>query len=153
MIKTLIGVLAAWLVVSAGGIALEVDPLQDWRDIDGVNVQPRERVDQINAHQKKLLKAERKKFKKIWTQKGITVQSEERVEELNKRAKQSREKEIRELKCAMCTTRCNIVRDAGLEICSGPEPSAADSELCTRQADQFLQACIGECEHCVAEMR
>ncbi|MCI0652982.1 MAG: hypothetical protein L0Y39_00680 [Methylococcaceae bacterium] len=147
MIKALNSLLAALFFVIVSGIAAENDPVQDWGNVDGVTVQPDERVEQINANKKKLQEAEKKKLEKFWKQKGITVQSEQRVQDLNERDKKRREKEIRELKCRMCKLRCDIVRDAGQAICTSSE-APTESEQCAEQAENFLKTCLQQCEHC-----
>lgn len=148
MIKPLIGILVACLLFSAAPCATESEQVQPWDDGDGVKVQSQQRVEQINAQQKKSLEAERKKSREFWKQNGVTVQPEARIEQLDQRHKQDVAREIRALKCAKCTARCEIVRDAGLEMCTRSTP-AVDPEMCRQKAARFFEGCIQRCEDCV----
>ncbi|MGH8498604.1 MAG: hypothetical protein ACRERV_07350 [Methylococcales bacterium] len=147
MIKMFISLLAALFFAHAPGVAAENNPVQDWGNVEGVRVQPDERVEQIKANKKKLEETKKKKLKSVWKQKGITIQSEQRVQDLNEREKKRREKEIRELKCKMCKLRCTIVRDAGQAICTSPD-APTEAEKCAEKAENFLKTCIQQCEHC-----
>jgi hypothetical protein len=150
MIKTSNSILLLALLFAIPGRADEVRAIDDWDDVEGVTVQPQERVDQINAYRKKLLEEEKKKLTEGWEEEGFTVQSEERVKHLNELEKTRREKEIRELKCNMCTMRCNIVRDAGQANCTAAN-AGKNSETCRNDADDFLEDCLEQCEQCAPD--
>lgn len=56
----------------------------------------------------------------------------------------ARNKEIKDLKCTICTTRCKIVQDAGRSTCTqGPE-----AEICNKKADDFGTSCLDQCSEC-----
>lgn len=147
MKKALIFSLTALVFIGSPGSADEKIPAEDWENVEGVTVQPKERVDQINAYRKKLEEAEKKKLKEGWNQKGVKVQSDERVKHLNELHKARREKEVREIKCEMCTTRCTIVKDYGQAICRG-SGTPADPGTCQKEAGNFLKSCLAQCEQC-----
>ncbi|MGH8549713.1 MAG: hypothetical protein ACRERU_14150 [Methylococcales bacterium] len=147
MIKVLILLLTSLVFAIASGLAGDKRPVQNWDDVEGVTVQPGERVDQINAYKKKSEEAEKKKLQEGWEQQGITVQSDERVHHLNELEKDRREKEVLELKCKICTLRCTIVRDFGQSTCQDSQ-SPPDTGICKQKADDFLKTCLQRCEHC-----
>jgi hypothetical protein len=147
MMKVLIPLLTSLLFASAALLADENRPARDWDDVEGVTVQPPERVDQINTYKKKSAEAEKKKLKQGWDQPGVTVQSEERVQHLNELEKVRREREVRQMKCEMCNLRCTIVRDFGETLCQDAQTSP-DTGACKQKADNFLNACQQQCENC-----
>lgn len=141
-----------WALIALGSFCIpamaeDTRPAEDWENVEGVTVQPDERVEQIKAYKKKSDEAERTKLKQGWEQEGIQVQSQDRVEHLNEIEKKRREKEIREIKCTMCTMRCNIVRDAGQTTCNNATDSPGN-DTCQEKGDDFLASCLHNCETC-----
>lgn len=148
MNKVFLLLLIGLLFVTASTIAVENDPIPDWRNADGVTLQPKQRLKQIKAYQKKLQDAETKKLQEGREQDGVTVQSQERVRKLNEMEKKRREKEIRELKCTMCNLRCTIIRDAEQTTCTGSGTFPA-AKLCGEKAGSFLKSCLQQCDSCL----
>lgn len=147
MIRASSPLLLTLALAASPGFAGQEDPHADWDQIEGVKVQSSERVNQINAYERKLREAEKKKLKESWKREGFHIQSEERVQHLNELEEKRREKEIGEIKCTMCTLRCNIVRDAGQASCVGAN-RVPEHAACREQAEDFLQSCIRQCAHC-----
>ncbi len=147
MIRNLRFLLFTFVVTSFPGFTDENRSISDWKDIDGVTVQSRERVDQINAYARKLREAEQKKTRESLIKQGFKVQSEERVQHLNELEEKHRQQEIREIKCTMCTLRCGIVRDAGQASCIGAT-TGPDKGACKDDADEFMESCLQQCEYC-----
>ncbi|MCI0654688.1 MAG: hypothetical protein L0Y38_00270 [Methylococcaceae bacterium] len=139
--------MTALVFISTSGLADENLPAQEWDDVEGVTVQPKDRVDQINDYKKKSEESENKQLKQGWEQNGVTVQSEERVKHLNELQKARREKGIRELKCDVCTMRCRLYRDIGQTTCQDAQTSP-DTGICRHKADNFLKSCLQHCEYC-----
>jgi anti-sigma28 factor (negative regulator of flagellin synthesis) len=147
MIRSLGLLLLTVLATSLPGLADDNRSLSNWENIDGVTVQSRERVDQINAYARKSRAAEQKKARESLIEHGFKVQSEDRVLQLNELEEQHRQQEIREIKCTMCTLRCGIVRDAGQASCDGAS-RGSDKGICKTNADDFMQSCLQQCEDC-----
>lgn len=107
--------------------------------IEGVVVQPKERVDQINRYRKKL--RERAALPES------AHPDESYADYLNRMEEQRRQHEVIEIKCDICTLRCKIVRDAGQTSCTG-SGLVKEAGACENQADQFMKSCLEQCEFC-----
>lgn len=58
----------------------------------------------------------------------------------------ARNKEIKELKCAICQTRCKIVYEAGTSTCRKENGNANNG--CQQKGDAFAKQCLDQCTEC-----
>ena len=102
-------------------------------------VQSEERVEQINRYQEKL--------RELAEHPERADPNESHADYLNRIEERRRLDEIVELKCQICSIRCQIVRDAGHTSCTGASGVESD-ESCKHQADQFMESCLQQCKFC-----
>ncbi len=72
-----------------------------------------------------------------------TTQSMERYTDTDELA---RKKEIKELKCTICQTRCKIVYDAGTSTCRKKNGETING--CQQKGDTFAKQCLDRCSEC-----
>ncbi len=58
----------------------------------------------------------------------------------------ARDKEIKELKCTICQTRCKIVYDTGTSTCKTRKGQALEG--CQKKGDAFAKQCLDQCTDC-----
>ena len=58
----------------------------------------------------------------------------------------ARDKEIKELKCTICQTRCKIVYDTGTSTCKTQKGQAFEG--CQKKGDAFAKKCLDQCTDC-----
>ncbi len=71
-------------------------------------------------------------------------QAEPEIDRYTSPQRVAREKEIKELKCKICATRCVIVQQAGQSSCM----AVPGADNCIKKGEHFIDACLAQCEEC-----